>query len=280
MGEATEKMRFHCPDCRAAFAWKPEYAGRSMRCKCGKVFTPTPQYRDVTPVELDEVPSGSPHTTFSPPSPAPAEAAATAVAMPSRASGAARGAIADVVAKYPGRRARPVSEAEHPADRPSPFRDLWLPLALIAAGMALRVAQLVFANEGRGNRWAGNIATPAGLGRSILLVVFEMALAAALMGFAAMLSTMMFGADFGPVRRAAPKIAASAVFSFGVACWIALFNTDSYSVAGLVVALHALIILNWITIGYFFSLDLQEVLLVVAIATLLYAMEMLVLWRQ
>jgi hypothetical protein len=240
-----------------------------MRCKCGKVFTPEPEEDGVVVVELEELPSASP-------------AAASAPAPAALPAGAAvpKAAIADVAAKYAVRRAKPVSEEQDASERPSAFRDLWLPLALIAAGLALRVTQLVFANEGRGNRWAGNVATPGGLGKSILLVAFEMSLAAAMMGLAAFLSTMILGVEFGPVRRAAPKIAASAIFSLGVVCWIALFNTDSYSVAGLVVALHALVILNWITIGYFFSLDLQEVLLVVAIATLLYAMEMLLVWRR
>lgn len=237
-----------------------------MRCKCGHVFTPKPDDDDhETSTQLEEIPGPS--------QPASASANAMAAAAPS-------GVIADVAAKYPGRRAKPIIEEDDPAERFSMFRDVWLPVALIAAGLVLRIAQLLLANEGKGNRWAGNISTPSGLGKSFLLVAFEMTLGAAMMGLAAFVSTMIVGVDFGPVRRAAPKLAASAIFSIGVVCWIALFNTDFFSIGGLVVALHALVILNWITIGYFFSLELHEVLLVVAIATLLYAMEMMVVWRR
>src|SRR5215217_3444706 len=38
MSEATGT--FHCPRCAASFAWKPQYAGRKTRCKCGEVFVP------------------------------------------------------------------------------------------------------------------------------------------------------------------------------------------------------------------------------------------------
>src|SRR5215208_4653479 len=32
--------RFLCPGCGASFGWKPQYAGRKIRCKCGQVFVP------------------------------------------------------------------------------------------------------------------------------------------------------------------------------------------------------------------------------------------------
>lgn len=32
---------FSCPGCAATFAWKPQFAGRKMRCRCGAVFVPT-----------------------------------------------------------------------------------------------------------------------------------------------------------------------------------------------------------------------------------------------
>ena len=31
---------FLCPGCGASFGWKPQFAGRRIRCKCGQVFVP------------------------------------------------------------------------------------------------------------------------------------------------------------------------------------------------------------------------------------------------
>src|SRR4051794_27508087 len=137
--------KFRCPNCGVAFTWKPEYAGKNVRCNCGFSFQP------------------------------PAEAA------PARAVAAQPSGIGAVAARYPHRMAKPVSEEQDPAERASFFRDVVLPLALIAAGLALRISQLVYANEGNGNRWSGNVTTPPGVGKSILLVTFEMSLAAAMM---------------------------------------------------------------------------------------------------
>jgi hypothetical protein len=184
-----------------------------------------------------------------------------------------------IAEKYPHRRARPVAEAADPHEGDSPVRNLIIPIVLLSLGIGLRVAQLLYANEGQGNRWAGNVATPGGFGKALVLVSFEMVIAAAIMGLGAAASAMTLGVEFGPVGRAALKLSAAAVFAIGVVSWIALFDQDAYSIGGLALALHVMVVLNWITLGFFFKMELQELLLTVAIVTALYAVTIAALWR-
>jgi hypothetical protein len=137
----------------------------------------------------------------------------------------------------------------------------------------------LYANDGRGNRWSGNLATPGGVGKAIGLVSVEMLVACTIMGLGAVIAATMLGVEFGPIFRAALKLCGAAIFSIGVASWVALFDNDRFSVGGLVLALHVMVILNWVLLGYFFKIELQELLLTVAIVTALHALAMAALWR-
>ena len=118
-----------------------------------------------------------------------------------------------------------------------------------------------------------------GVGKAVALVSFEMVIASAIMGLGAVIAAMLLGVEFGPVGRAALKLCAAAVFAIGMVSWIALFDQDAYSVGGLVLALHVMVILNWLTLGFFFKVELQELLLTVAIVTALHAVAIAALWR-
>jgi hypothetical protein len=64
-----------------------------------------------------------------------------------------------------------------------------------------------------------------------------------------------------------------------VASWAALVDQDQYSVRGLVLALHVVVILYWIGFTYLFALDMQETMLAVAIITLMHAAATCAVWK-
>ena len=211
--------------------------------------------------------------------PAATPARQRVVVAAAQGSGSAPAAHPSVAERYPHRTIKPVAEEPDDVHSTSPIRNFVVPIILLSLGLGLRVAQLMYANEGHGNRWAGNLATPGGVGKAVLLVSVEMIAASTIMGIGAVLAALTLGVEFGPVGRAALKLAASAVFAIGVVSWIALFDQDAYSVTGLVLGLHVMVILHWISLGFFFKIELQELLLTVAIVTALNAMAIAALWR-
>ena len=273
MSEATGT--FHCPACAAAFTWKPQYAGRRMRCKCGQVFAPAEPNplddADAYAVTEDATPEPARRTVAPVIQPPPPPAAAPA-------EPAQGGAVPASFAMMYGRRSRYAQEQAEPEEG-SNFKNIYLPLVLLALGLGLRVTQLVYANADRGNKWAAVGEAAPTPGRAALLAVCEMVIATAIIAGGAMLSAVVLNINFGPVGKAGLKLAAIAVFATGVASWVTVFDRDRYSVTGLIVALHLVVIIYWIAMAWFFSLELQETLLTVAIISLVQAAGMCVLWR-
>ena len=293
--------RFLCPGCSASFGWKPQYAGRRIRCKCGQVFVPPDPDAALAasqgePDPYDVSGDAPPPRTFSPPprtqapvaatrgAAGPAPVHATTVApggapQPQANHAAPATTIPSVAALYPGRRARPVAEAAGDDVEGSPLKDLYIPLALLALGLGLQVAQLLVANENRANKWGGDISTPNSPTRAVLLAVFQMIIAGGVMIAGAVLSATLLNLNLGSVGRAGLKLASIAVFATGVASWVAVFDQDRHSVTGLMVALHLQVIIYWIGLAYLFALELQETLLAVAIISLLQAAAMCATWK-
>lgn len=287
--------RFLCPGCGASFGWKPQYAGRKIRCKCGQVFMP-PDPAGATAEEPDPYAMSDdapPAPRFAAHGHAAHDHAAHGHAAPRRVAVApppeqalddaapvvasAPNSLAGVAALYPGRRARPVTEE---ADRgASALRDLYLPIALIVLGLGLRVAQLLVANENRAHKWGGNVSTPDDPGKAVLLAAFQMVIAGGVMIAGATLAATVLNLNFGSMGRAALKLCAISVFATGVASWVAVFDQGKHSVEGLALALHIVVILYWVGFMYFFALDVQETLLAVAIITLLHAAATCALWK-
>ena len=265
---------FHCPACAARFTWKPQYAGRKMRCKCGKVFAPAePQPAAAAAGAAPDFDSydftedtAAPAATR-----APVHAAATAPAP-------AAPAPESLAALY-GRKSRFAPAEESEPEEGSNLKNIYIPLVLLALGLGLRITQLVYANANRANKWAATGDVAPNPGRAVLLSLCEMVIATAIMMGGAFLSAMLLNINFGPVGKAALKLGAIAVFATGLAAWVAVFDQDRHSVTGLAVALHIVVIIYWIAMAYFFSLELQETLLTVAIISVVQAMGMCVLWR-
>jgi hypothetical protein len=272
MGET--QFRFLCPGCRASFGWKPQYAGRKIRCKCGQVFMPPeppaasaepePDAYDVN----DDVP---------PVKPAPvrrAEPAAQAAAAPPPPPG---DRLAGVAALY-GHRARPVQQ-EAADDEASPLKDLYLPLALLVLGFGLRVGQLVVASGSRANKWGGDIGTAGNPRKAVILAVLELIISGGALLAGATLAAVLLSVNFGSIGKAGLKLCALVAFATGVASWVVLIDQDKYSVQGLAIALHLVVIIYWVGFAYLFALELQETLLTVAIVSVLQAAAMCAMSR-
>lgn len=279
MGKPTGN-ELHCPACAVPIEHAEKGRDGTLRCRCGRAFARGGVTAEAVELEELEGPTNGallePSEEYNlagdePPSP---RAKPTTPVRPA----ATRSFAADVAAQYPDRRANPVSvEAEEEAL--SALKNLYFPLALLAAGFGLRVGQLLFAHGVRGNQWWGSANATPGVGKSLLLALFEMIIACAITAVGAFIAGVMLSIDFGSLGKATLKLSAAAVFATGVACWIALFDQGAYSVAGLVFALHAIIVIYWIILGYLFSLELQELLLTVAVITLAHSLGIAGLWR-
>ena len=280
---------FHCPACAAAFAWKPHYAGRKTRCKCGEVFVPAgPQAAPAPapapgPNPLDEdyavgeelAPAPATRTAVAPrPQPPPQPPPQQPVYDD---PGVVPASVAALYGRRPGRYAAEAVDSD--TEDGTPVKTLYIPLAMLGVGLAMRVTQLVYANANRAAKWAATGDAAVRPGRAILLALCETVIAAFIMACGAFVAAMLLNINFGSVGKAALKLAGIAIFATGVAGWVAVFDQGRHSVAGLAIALHLVVIIYWLAVGYLFSLELQETLLTVAIISLLQAAVMCVLWK-
>jgi hypothetical protein len=258
---------FHCPACAAGFHWKPQYAGRKMRCKCGNVFVATEPA-----VELEEIASDEDEVVA-----APSPAQRVARVEPPTPPGVVPASVAAMYMRKSSRFAAEQDNSE--PEEGSNVKNIYVPLLLLALGIGLRVSQLIYTSGNRGNKWAGTTEVVAHPGKAVLLVLCEMVIGTGVMVCGAAVAAMLLNINFGPVAKAGLKLCATAVFATGVAGWVTVFDTDRFSITGMAVALHLVIIIYWIALAYFFSLELQETMLTVAIISLLQAAGMCALWR-
>jgi len=269
---------FHCPACAAAFTWKPQYAGRRMRCKCGNVFAPA----EPQPVEVE----ADPYAVIEEAAPARVKQTVAPVIhapAPPRAAPvepAQNGAVPASFAMLYGRKSRYAADQDRAEpEEGSNLKNIYIPIVLLALGLGMRVTQLVYANANRANKWSATGDAAPNPTRAVLLAACEMVIATTILVGGAVVSALVLNINFGPVGKAGLKLAATAVFATGVAGWVAVFDQDRYSVTGLIVALHLVVIMYWIAMAYFFSLELQETMLTVSIISLVQAAGMCALWK-
>src|SRR3954452_5612073 len=62
MMAASMEARFACEECGRAYRWKPELAGRELKCACGSVITAPAQRPDVDGDLYNFADSDSPST--------------------------------------------------------------------------------------------------------------------------------------------------------------------------------------------------------------------------
>ncbi len=116
-----------CPECGASYPWKPQLAGKNVRCKCGKMFAalpPTPLRAE--PVEEPDIFAIDEDADYSAlPKRAPTRISTTAPAAAMTTAGRAP----DVAAAYPTRgRGRTVQREVDPTESK---RNIVIPIAIL-----------------------------------------------------------------------------------------------------------------------------------------------------
>ncbi len=203
MSEATA-ARFSCGGCNKTYAWKPELAGKRVKCKCGQILdVPQATAQDEEDALYDLAPSEEP---VKPKRPAARPIPATAGATPAAQSNSAMLAYQSAPTGRDRMSAQTLMEMK---------RDVYVPVALLAAGVILYIGCYAFRYHLTG---FGIAVTGIGL---LLLTALKAAL---MIGFALVLATPL-GVSFGGIWTATLKLAAIAVFCDGVTAWIDLAVT-------------------------------------------------------
>lgn len=116
-----------CPDCGASYPWKPQLAGKKVRCKCGEMFAALPpKPLPAEPVDEPDIFAIDEDADYSAlPKRAPTRISTTAPA----AAMATAGRAPDVAAAYPTRgRGRTVQQEVDPTESK---RKIVIPIAIL-----------------------------------------------------------------------------------------------------------------------------------------------------
>jgi hypothetical protein len=250
-----------CPECHKRYPWRDGLEGKKVKCKCGHVFEAAldlegafPDFDDRTyDIAEDYV--------------APSEPIA---AVATTAAGHAVGSMADA---YPQRHSKVLTYAHaSPAEAAelrerSALREFYLPCAILFVGIACYVAQIVLKS---------GAATGTGMliGAAALGMVLNVFLTLVAVG----VSSKLMSIDFGPIPELVLKVTATAVLGGSVgALTVSIFPKDDMN--GPIIALHVVVILYWVLFYSFFEMDLQEVLMTVAIVTAFHVAAFCVIFK-
>jgi hypothetical protein len=269
-----------CSGCKRRFAWKPELAGKRVKCKCGAAIAvaAAPVVRPATPV-------------VKPAPVAPAEGADLdgLFALADDAARAAAVMPVEVVDFAPVAPA-PVRKGNLAVQKASPLgyqhgptglqrqkavreaaalvdmnRDLYAPLALMISGFALYVGYYCVRFH-----LGSNGAMFVGFGLSMVTALK----AGLLVGFALVVAGPL-GVGFGSLWSAILKLAAIAVFTDGVTAWVDMGlskltgGTFGGGIFGYgVIAWPAALGLYWILLIHLFSMDPGDSWIVVVLLTI------------
>jgi len=225
--------RFTCDACGKAYRWKPQLASRRVKCACGHVMT-APSAPPAEEEELyDLVPDSEPrsamkvtvidHPVISPPAPAPFKPG-------------------DAVSY--ARRATPATGVAVEHYFPDRVKDLYMPLALIAAGTVIDVAMQLFSPGARRSSLAGALAA----------VGLAMIVQAAIMLATVFVVAKVRGISFGPVPTAILKLCGISIGPGAIGSLIGLV-LGFLPIIGAVVGWVSGFILYFACIGALFDLD-------------------------
>jgi hypothetical protein len=217
-----------CEKCARHYAWQEAMAGKKMRCKCGHVFVP--RVREEVEDPPDEYGL------------APEEA----VAPVARTVAAAGLPVLQYAHKAP------VRQEQKELERSSHFKRLYLPIALIVAGVGLHLGQIWLPRASGQSAWimAGVI-----LAAIVVNVI--------LMLCGALVASHVLGADFGPMQQAVVKLTAISIIGGAAASFVA--TLPHAGIAGPIAAVHVLLLIYFVLFSMLFELDLQESLFSVVI---------------
>jgi hypothetical protein len=207
--DTTTAGKFSCDACQKRYAWKPELAGKRVKCKCGGVITvpgtdpaaPPPEPEDALPPNFDDLyalAEGTPvASAVTPPAYARSAPPGPALATAGGGGGGRRSAMLGYAQMAPKR---------HGADDEQggnlffhPVKDLYIPGALVVAGTVLSYLALVFHH---GVRNPGAALFAVGLMTLINLILTVPAV---------LLTVKLFDLGLGPIGPGVLKIAACAI---------------------------------------------------------------------
>ena len=285
MSSATQS-KFPCPACGKQFPWKDALAGKQVRCKCGHVFAATrPATAAPAPASSSSTVATASHWVASTTSPAPARALgdneeldlypepeplrrprATVVAPPppppvvnDDPSHTEAPSVPSAFTAYASRRRRPAMQ-EEATDAPSAWKDTYMPIILASLGLLAWITMTVVYP-------LANVSPAKAIVVAVTMNVANVvALVLALFAAASLLSV-----NFGPPATALTKLVAISLFAGAVffACMRLDYPQD---IRGMIVGLHAAVIVYGICFSLMFDLELQEVAITVAIVGLVQAM--------
>ena len=210
MEAGVEQKQVRCATCGRGFEWKPELAGRTVKCACGTAVRVAASVEPAVGADED-----SGEYDFAEPAPAPKPrvtviaAPPVGLAAPAGSAdepliGAAAGAPVAVTLPPQRRGLRPEPRCtDEEVFKPSAVRDWVVPTALIAAGIVLRFVEV-------------NVVTREdvvlGVGPAIVAVAMKLALSVGLMLGGMFLAVQALEVCFlGPLSRTAYKLVAIAV---------------------------------------------------------------------
>ena len=275
----TQEMKFACPSCRKEFTWKPEIAGKKAKCKCGTVIdipaeSPLPPLPppDVDPFDNpdymydfadDDKPSGG-SGTAPPPVPAPPElqtcpncggnippggvvCLACGFNVKTGKKHKTEGAAA---AKGPGGKVLPYQRGKGMKEEKAPresgmVRDVWVPTALVAAGLCLSIVDGMVVYE----------VESAGLATVWALVTTVVNLVLIFIGM--LICVKLVGISLGHPLSAMLKIAAIAVVPAPITDLIGHYIGPGGDYVGWSIAM----IFYYGMFMYFFDMDFQETMI-------------------
>ncbi len=265
MGMSESPSRFSCQSCKRTYTWKPELAGKRVKCKCGQAMTVPQQIQAAEPEaddlyalaeDAEKAAAAQPARIIAAPTPAPAAAKTSA----RRAGGSA---VPLAYQRGPTQREK---EQAVTAMQLDVRRDIQAPLAFCILGLLLYISYYAIHYS-----MGVNGVIFAGIG----LMIMNFFEALFLFVFALFISGPL-GVSFGDIRTAFFKLAAVAVFCDGVTTWVdAMVSKYSggfgsgffgFGVIGFPVALGV----YWGMMIYLFDMDPGDSWLVVVILAIFY----------
>jgi hypothetical protein len=162
-----------------------------------------------------------------------------------------------IASNLPPRTRRAAHDMAAETEDLGPFRDWWLPVGLLVIGAIARFSQvLIYSDEQKLTR-----------AKAMVLWMCELILGGAAMPGGALAAAMIFSVTFGPPGRAILKLLALWLTAAAVGCFLAKLDADPMNVRGMVLAVHAVLLIYFSGISTLFKLDLQEALLTAGICT-------------
>jgi hypothetical protein len=240
------EANFNCAACGKKFRWKPEIAGRKAKCTCGNVID-VPATLDAPPPDdlYDLAPSDEPPKRKSNPTPAQgvsvqSTAAPVATAQPTAMLG------------YASNKSKSRFDENYGSGgvTGNPFRDLYLPIALILVGTLVTVLEMMYFS---GRKLGFTFAVP--------YVALYLVINLAILFAACLLAVKIMDMGFGPLGQGILKLSAISIAPAALAAIITYLLHDPFGMVGASISLG----LYWGLFYYFFDLDGQEIMILTAI---------------